>query len=87
MQDYLINRIKTPVKWSYSLSVVVTLALATIFELIEWLVAACTDSETGESYVATQGDVWDAHKDIALALLASVCVMGFLFIIRKMKTK
>lgn len=85
IQDYLINRLKTPLKWSYSLSVLVILGLATIFELIEWMVAACTDSETGETYVATQGDVWDAHKDIALALFASIIVMSVFFLRKKIK--
>ena len=85
MQDYLVNKLKAPLKWSYTLSVIVILALATVFELIEWLVAACTDSETGETYVATQGDVWDAHKDIALALLASAMVMLVFYFFRKKK--
>jgi putative membrane protein len=75
IQDYLVYKLNTPIKWSYKLSVLIILGLATIFELIEWMVAMCTDSETGETYVATQGDVWDAHKDIALALLASILVM------------
>lgn len=48
------------------------LCLATIFELIEWGVAAFTDKVTGETYVATQGDPWDAQKDIILALVGSV---------------
>lgn len=48
------------------------LCLATIFELIEWGVAAFTDKITGETYVATQGDPWDAQKDIILALVGSV---------------
>lgn len=48
------------------------LCLATIFELIEWGVAAFTDAATGETYVATQGDPWDAQKDIILALIGSL---------------
>ncbi len=72
--DYLVNRFKTPQRFAYPIMVSMILSLATIFELIEWTVAALTDSETGETYVATQGDVWDAHKDIALALLACVLV-------------
>ncbi len=46
--------------------------LATLFELIEWGVAAFTDKVTGETYVATQGDPWDAQKDIALAWAGSI---------------
>lgn len=72
--DYLVNRFKAPLKYAYGIMIMFVLSLATIFELIEWTVAALTDSETGETYVATQGDVWDAHKDIALALLASIII-------------
>lgn len=72
--DYLVNRFKTPINYAYGIMIMAILSLATIFELIEWTVASLTDNETGETYVATQGDVWDAHKDIALALLASMIV-------------
>jgi putative membrane protein len=58
---------------------------ATTFELMEWGVAAITDTATGETYVATQGDVWDAHKDIALAMLASLMVSLILTLFRKGK--
>lgn len=85
IQDYLINRLKTPLKWSYSLSVLIILGLATIFELIEMSVALCTDSETGETYVATQGDVWDAHKDIVLAFIASILVITVSYLCKKFK--
>jgi putative membrane protein len=54
------------------------LCLATIFELIEWGVAAFTDKVTGETYVATQGDPWDAQKDIILALVGSLLFTLFL---------
>jgi putative membrane protein len=54
------------------------LCLATIFELIEWGVAAFTDKITGETYVATQGDPWDAQKDIILAVVGSMIVTTFL---------
>ena len=50
------------------------LCLATIFELLEWAVAAFTDKATGETYVATQGDPWDAQKDIILALVGSLII-------------
>ena len=48
------------------------LSLATVFELLEWGVASVTDAATGQTYVATQGDPWDAQKDIFLALIGSM---------------
>ena len=63
------------------------LSLATIFELIEWGVAAVTDKATGETYVATQGDPWDAQKDIILALIGSILFTYILKFIRNKNSK
>ncbi len=81
--DYLVNRFKAPFQYAYGIMILFILSLATIFELIEWMVAALTDSETGETYVATQGDVWDAHKDIALALLACILIAGIHYLLKR----
>lgn len=77
IMDYLNSKYKTPYKYLGILTSMIILCLATIFELVEWAVAACTDSATGETYVATQGDVWDAHKDIILAVIGSMIMISF----------
>ncbi len=75
-REILINRFKVSARASWLLPVEVAFSLGTIFELIEWGVSVVTTKETGETYVATQGDVWDAHKDIALAASgAAVCML------------
>lgn len=68
---------KFGVSWraSWLLPVEIAFSLGTVFELIEWGVAEFTTKETGETYVATQGDVWDAHKDIAMAALGAGIAM------------
>jgi uncharacterized membrane protein YjdF len=38
------------------------------------MVAITTDIETEQSYIATQGDVWDAEKDIVLAMFVYALV-------------
>jgi putative membrane protein len=42
-----------------------------IYEVVEWVVAALADPAAGTAYLGTQGDVWDAQKDMALALLGA----------------
>ena len=37
------------------------------YEVIEWIVAGIVDPEAGIAYMGTQGDVFDAQKDMALA--------------------
>src|SRR5690606_28876987 len=70
-RELLLNRYKVSKKLAWLLPIEIAFSLGTIFEMIEWGVAAVSDSATGETYVATQGDVWDAHKDIALAALGA----------------
>jgi len=45
---------------------------AGLFEMIEWVAAEWFGGDLGQAYLGTQGDVWDAHKDMALAGLGTV---------------
>ena len=46
-----------------------------IFELIEWGAAEYFGGDLGIAYLGTQGDVWDAHKDMALASIGALITM------------
>ena len=46
------------------------MSLAAGYEIIEWWVAAAT-GESAESFLGTQGDVWDAQWDMLFALIGS----------------
>jgi putative membrane protein len=61
--------------WGYYLPLDVTMATSMLFELIEWLVAEVHGGDLGMAYLGTQGDVWDAQKDMALATLGAVVAM------------
>lgn len=61
--------------WGYYLPFDVTLAFSGAFEIIEWLVAATVEPEAGMAYLGTQGDVWDAQKDMLLASCGAVITM------------
>jgi len=74
--DLLYNKFKVTGFGLFVITNMAILCLATIFELVEWGVAAFTDKVTGETYVATQGDPWDAQKDIILALIGSLIFIG-----------
>ena len=49
-----------------------------LFELIEWAAAIVFGGELGEAYLGTQGDVWDAQKDMLMAVLGSVLSVALL---------
>lgn len=51
---------------------------AMIYELIEWAVAMIVAPELGAAYLGTQGDGWDAHKDMALATLGNAIALAWM---------
>lgn len=53
--------------WGYFLPLDFALATSALFELFEWGAAAVFGGDLGVAYLGTQGDEWDAHKDMLLA--------------------
>jgi putative membrane protein len=62
--------------WGYFLPLDLTMSTSMIYELIEWGAAEMFGGDLGQAYLGTQGDVWDAHKDMALASLGALCAMA-----------
>lgn len=61
--------------WGYFLPLDLTMSTSMIFELFEWAAAEFFGGDLGMAYLGTQGDVWDAHKDMALASLGALIAM------------
>ena len=61
--------------WGYFLPLEFTLATSAIYELIEWGAAEFFGGELGAAYLGTQGDIWDAHKDMGLAGTGALLAM------------
>ncbi len=53
-------------------SLALVLAVGSLYEMAEWGVAVVLDPVHADRYNGQQGDLWDAQKDTALALLAAV---------------
>lgn len=62
--------------WSYFLPLDLTMSTSMIYELIEWAAASYFGGDLGVAYLGTQGDVWDAQKDMVLASLGALIAMG-----------
>lgn len=67
--------------WGFFLPLDLTMSSSMLFELFEWLAAVLFGGDLGEDYVGAQGDVWDAHKDMALASLGALIAMCFTFLV------
>lgn len=61
--------------WGYFLPLEFTMATSMMFELFEWGAAELFGGDLGVAYLGTQGDIWDAHKDMLLATLGAALSM------------
>lgn len=71
--------------WSYYLSVSAILAQSGLFEVIESVVAVIVSPELGSTYLGTQGDEWDAQKDMASAFAGALLTMAVTLAVTKSK--
>ena len=54
-------------------SVMTTVAMAGLWEIVEWLYAAFDGGNAGAKFLGSQGDEWDAQKDILCDTLGALC--------------
>ena len=66
-------------------AVMSTVAMAGIWELVEGWYAVVDGGEAGAAFLGSQGDVWDAQKDILCETLGTLCAVT-LFLVRERKT-
>ncbi len=69
--------------WGYFLPLDLTMSTSMLYELIEWGAAEVVGGELGAAYLGTQGDIWDAHKDMALAALGALIAMTVIYLINR----
>ena len=67
--------------FTYPVFVIATIAMS--YELIEWIYATTTNPEAGIAYLGSQGDIWDAQKDMLADTLGALFAVGLFFGIRK----
>lgn len=58
--------------WRWLMPLLFLMGHSVIYEMIEWVAALRFGGELGVAYLGTQGDEWDAQKDMALATLGAV---------------
>ena len=58
--------------WRYLMPVFFVMSHSVIYEIVEWMAAAVFGGDLGAAYLGTQGDEFDAQKDMALAAAGAV---------------
>ena len=71
--------------WSWFLPLDLAMSTSLLYELIEWGAAIVYGGDLGAAFLGTQGDEWDAHKDMALAGLGALCALAGIQTINRLK--
>ena len=63
-------------------AVMTVVAMAGLWELVEWQYAVIEGGDAGAAFLGSQGDAWDAQKDILCDTLGALCA-ATLFLLRE----
>lgn len=80
-QRDLSNRKK--LTWLFAVFSIAFVAMG--YELIEWVFAATEGGEAGTNFLGSQGDIWDAQKDMLADTLGAIAAASTYFITAKKK--
>ena len=69
----------------YYLPVMTVLGLSGLWEILESWVASSVHPELGITYLGSQGDLWDAQKDMAAAFYGALLCVTLLMIARSLR--
>lgn len=78
--EVLMSRRLVRTRWLVALFPVFAIAtVAGLYEIIEWQYAMSADPKAGIAVLGSQGDIWDAQKDILADTLGAILVMTIFF--------
>ena len=83
LRELFLKWLNFPSWVAWILPIEITLSISGFYELIEWVVADVFFKAQGAAYLGTQGDVWDAQKDIFLAFSGAIIATTIVSIIKK----
>lgn len=74
-------------KWLAYFTAFVTIpAIAAIYEIFEWRYAIGTDPAAGLAVLGSQGDIWDAQKDMLMDTIGGAIGTVLYFIVSRVKS-
>jgi putative membrane protein len=60
--------------WLPVLTVSVCMSISVFYEFLEWFVSV-NSGESGDSFLGTQGDIWDTQSDMLYATIGAICMV------------
>ncbi|MEN9622164.1 MAG: hypothetical protein RLZZ67_598 [Candidatus Parcubacteria bacterium] len=73
LMEYLVDRSLVAKRWlAVTYSIFAIAFVAVFYEWIEWAYAAIWGGDAGAAFLGSQGDIWDAQKDMLMDVLGAV---------------
>ncbi len=80
--EFLLRKRWVASRWVlYLFPVFLIFFVASAYEIVEWLYAVSSDPEAGTAFLGSQGDIWDAQKDMladGLGSIAAIVLFAFM---------
>jgi putative membrane protein len=76
IREILLSFVTTSRRWMAFITAAIVLAIGAFYEFIEWWVAKLVWPELGDAFLGTQGDIWDSHWDMFLALVGAILALA-----------
>lgn len=70
--EYLLRNKLMSAKLALSFALFAIMSLAAGYEIIEWWYAALAGGDEGIAFLGSQGDIWDAQKDMLMDTLGAI---------------
>ncbi len=74
------KKIIPSLKWAALFGIIFIMALANFWELVEWIYAEIDGGQAGLAFLGSQGDIWDAQKDMLMDTLGAILGSGLFYI-------
>ena len=78
-----VRRLSSRRAFSLVVALSMILAVAALFELVEWIYAVSADPVAGAEFLGSQGDIWDAQKDMLADGLGAVLACAVYAIVHR----
>lgn len=81
--EYLMRKRKLPWGLSACFALFSMMSLAAGYEIIEWWYAELAGGDEGIAFLGSQGDIWDAQKDMLMDTLGALSALALMAVQRR----
>ena len=72
VKEFLTRHVGARPSWVPWLALATVIAMSSFFEILEAIIAQVVHPDLGAAYLGTQGDIWDAQKDMTAAVFGAI---------------